>query len=115
MWWFLDSSLFAVTGRAAQAIVRIAAATSGAPGVTLSGRLAGVSFTAAGANLTPVAGAMAGTSADVAPAAGGTAVAETPPFAFPPAGPYAPMIQLSGATAASSAATILWQLFAVNT
>lgn len=116
-WFYLDPANFAVTGKAnTQGIVRFSVgASANGNSITFGGQLNAFSLGTTGASLTPSAGAQTGTTALVIPGGGTTGVAESNTFAFPSAGAYCPLINLSGNMGASDIVTVLWQLYVLNT
>lgn len=116
MWWSLDPANYAVTGKSnTTALIRISVATNGvAPGsVTVGGNLGVVTFGGSGGLIAPTVGALQG-GPSIALTTSMAGVAEQT-FAFPAAGAYAAIVQISGATtAANSVVSALWQLFVLN-
>jgi hypothetical protein len=117
-WAFLDPSNHAVVGKGnTKLIVRMSVACAVAPAITFSGELASLTFGGSTGNIVPSFGSQQGSAANVASPSGSSVnVAESASgsFVFPTPGAYAPVINLSGASAANSATTILWQLFVLN-
>lgn len=122
MWWFLDSTNFAVAGKSStQLLLRYQLAVNNtAPGasVTVAGQLVAMTFAGAAGNVAPTAGSVAAATGNISnPSANSVNnTAESAAVTFGALGASAPIIVISGATtAANSAMSVLAQLFVLNT
>jgi hypothetical protein len=117
MFWVLDPANFQVTGKSnTQLVLRTSYACGIAPGITVSTELNAVSGAGgSGGAIALVQGSLAGSGSGNALNSNGLVGSyEGAAFTFPTAGAYYPLVQLSGATAANSATSLLVQLFVLN-
>lgn len=115
--WYLNPADYAVVGAVTNAAVRISVATNGvAPAVTFAGQVNAITPSGSAGNIAfTIGGAALAGAGVVAPSGGTVSFGDSGTLAFSASpGGYAPVITLSGTTAANSATIVTFQLFVLN-
>lgn len=114
-WWSLDPANYAVVGKTTQWVGRLNLATGVNPSTTVIAQVNAVTFGGSAGGIQWTSGSSANIgSIGSTPGTNVAVVTEGGPQTFPTAGAYIPLIGLSANTAANSAISGSFQIFALN-